>query len=144
MHLHLRRSVVAAALLLLLLLLLVVLPGVAFAAGVNHEANFGNVPINTTVTQSITVTVDAGYQIQSATGSGIDVPFAFTFDTCGAGGGFTGPGTCNVSESFTPTAIGPASGISNVFECPTVGGICLAIPFSVQGTGVQAGAASPN
>ena len=138
MHLHLRRSGVAAALLLL------VLPSVAFAAAASHEVVFGNVPINTTVTQSVTITVDAGYRITSATGSGLSAPFAFSFDTCSAGGGFTGPGTCNVNESFTPTATGFASGITNVFVCPTAGDFCIAIPFSVQGTGVLAAAASPD
>ena len=52
----------------------------------------------------MTITVDAGYRTELASGSGINAPFGFSFDTCGAGGGFTGPGTCNVKQRFTPTS----------------------------------------
>ena len=50
----------------------------------------------------MTITVDAGYRTEIASGSGINAPFGFSFDTCGAGGGFTGPGTCTVKQRFTP------------------------------------------
>ena len=67
-----------------------------------NPVDFGNVPINTTVTRDVTITVDAGYRTEIASGTGINAPFGFSFDTCGAGGGFTGPGTCTVKQRFTP------------------------------------------
>src|SRR6185295_3888377 len=90
---------------------------------------FGNVPINTTQTRDVTITVDAGYRTEIASGSGINAPFSFSFDTCGTGGGFTGPGTCNVKQSFRPTSATASSGTTNVFECPVAGGTCIAIPY---------------
>src|SRR3954464_6661442 len=95
--------------------LLLVLPGAAGAASADPaNFDFGNVPLKPTVSHDFTVTVDAGYRIDLASGSGLNVPFAFDFDTCGAAEG-TGPGTCNVKESYTPTAAGPASATTNVF-----------------------------
>ena len=67
-----------------------------------NPVEFGDVPMNTTVTRDVTITVDAGYRTELASGSGINAPFGFSFDTCGAGGGFTGPGTCTVKQRFTP------------------------------------------
>ena len=120
------------------------LPGHAAAAGASPSSvNFGNVPINTTVSQAVTITVDAGYRTEIASGSGINAPFGFDFDTCGAGGGFAGPGTCTVTERFTPTSVGSFSGNTTVFECPVAGGSCLPITFSVQGAGISLAAASP-
>ena len=125
-------KVLVAALALLLLM-----TGVAGAASADPSSlDFGSVPLNTTVTQPITITIDAGYQVSAATGSGLNTPFAFDFDTCGAGSGFAGPGTCTIKESFTPTAVGAASGTLNIFECPTAGGSCISFPISLQGEGV--------
>jgi hypothetical protein len=119
-------------------------PGSAQAAGASPASvAFGSVPVNTTVTQDVTITVDAGYTTSIASGTGISAPFSFAFDTCGAGGGFTGPGTCNVKQSFKPTALTASSGTTNVFECPTAGGSCIAIPFSVTGTGFSVAGANP-
>ncbi len=117
--------------------------GVSVAFAAPAAVNYGNVPINTTVTQGVTITVDTGYQVALATGSGINVPFSFAFDTCGAGGGFTGPGTCNVNESFHPTALATSNGTTNVFECPVAGGSCLPIPYNVSGTGISVASANP-
>ena len=105
--------------------------------------NFGNVPINTTVEQLVTITVDAGYRTEIASGGGINAPFSFQFDTCGASGGFTGPGTCTVKQLFHPTSATASSGTTNVFQCPVAGGSCIAIPYSVSGTGVSIAGATP-
>ena len=106
--------------------------GVSRASASPNPVSFGNVPINTTVSAPVTIHVDAGYRTEVASGSGLNAPFAFDFDTCGTGGGFTGPGTCTVTERYTPTAVGPNNGTTNVFECPVVGGTCIGIPFNVQ------------
>ncbi len=111
--------------------------GVSVASASPTSLAFGNVAINTTSTLPVTITVDAGYRTEIASGSGINAPFAFDFDTCGTGGGFAGPGTCSVNEKYTPTSPSPSSGTTNVFECPIAGGTCIAIPYSVSGTGVQ-------
>src|SRR5438045_2406043 len=88
------------------------------SGAVPAAVSFGNVAINTTVTRDVTITVDAGYATQLASGSGINVPFSFNFDTCGAGGGFGGPGSCTVKASFHPTSVAASTGTTNVFECP--------------------------
>lgn len=103
---------------------------------------FGSVPLNTTVSDPIQITVDAGYRVTLASG-GLNAPFSFNFDTCGAGGGFAGPGTCNVTESFTPTTVGAASDTLNVFECPIAGGNCLSVAIPLQGAGISLLAANP-
>src|SRR4051812_22663871 len=127
-----------------LLFVVSALPGRAEAAGANPSTvAFGTVPINTTVTSDVTITVDAGYRTQLASGSGINVPFSFDFDACGAGGGFAGPGTCTVKQSFRPTSATASSGTTNVFECPVAGGSCIAIPYTVTGTGVTTAKADP-
>jgi hypothetical protein len=119
-------------------------PAGAQAAGASPSSvAFGNVPVNTTVTRDVTITVDAGYTTSVASGTGLSAPFSFAFDTCGAGTGFTGPGTCNVKQSFKPTTLTASSGTTNVFECPTAGGTCIAIPVSVTGTGFSAAGANP-
>ena len=117
--------------------------GIVAASANPPSVNFGNVGINTTATQPVTLTIDAGYRAEVASGGGLNPPFGFDFSTCGAGGGFTGPGTCTINESFSPTAAGPASGTLNVFECPVVGGSCVGIPVALLGTGVVAASASP-
>jgi hypothetical protein len=110
--------------------------GVSTAAASPSAVEFGNVPVGTTATRDVSISVDAGYSVQIASGSGINVPFGFAFDTCGAGGGFAGPGTCNVKQSFHPTSATESSGTTNVFECPVAGGSCIAIPYTVHGTGI--------
>jgi hypothetical protein len=109
--------------------------GVVQAVANPSSVDFGGVPTGTTATRTVTLTVDAGYRTEVASGSGLNAPFAFNFSTCGAGGGFTGPGTCTIDESFAPTAAGVASGTTNVFECPIIGGTCIAIPIAVTGNG---------
>ena len=91
--------------------------GVSAASASPNPVSFGNVPINTTVSQAVTITVDAGYAAELASGTGINTPFHFDFGTCGGAGG-----TCTVNESYTPTATGAASGTTTVFECPIAGG----------------------
>src|SRR4029077_11735712 len=118
--------------------------GVSAASASPSSVAFGSVPINTSVTRDVSITVDAGYRTQLASGSGINAPFSFDFDTCGVGGGFTGPGTCNVKQTFSPTSATSSSGTTNVFECPVAGGSCIPIPYSVSGTGVSTASASPS
>jgi hypothetical protein len=126
------------------LLALCAVPGSAQAAGASPSSvAFGSVALNTTVTRDVTITVDAGYTTTVASGTGIGAPFSFAFDTCGAGGGFTGPGTCNVKQSFKPTALTASSGTTNVFECPIAGGSCIAIPYAVSGSGFSVAGANP-
>ncbi len=121
------------------------LPSTAHAAGASPSAvDFGDVPINTTVTSDVTITVDAGYRTEIASGSGINAPFGFSFDTCGAGGGFTGPGTCTVKQRFTPTTTGTFNGSTNVFQCPVAGGTCIPITYTSTGRGISNASASPS
>ena len=114
--------------------------GVSAAAANPASIDFGNVPINTTASRAVTVTVDAGYQLSLASGTGINAPFGFAFGTCS---GFNGPGTCSVTESYTPTAISSSSAATSIFECPIAGGSCIPIHLAVQGSGFSTAAASP-
>jgi hypothetical protein len=98
--------------------------------------DFGNVALNTTATMSMTVTIDSGYELSLASGAGINAPFEFSFGSCNGS-------TCTETESFTPTSLGPVGGTLNVFECPTVGGACVAIPVFVEGTGAYPSLSSP-
>jgi hypothetical protein len=113
------------------------------AAGATPVA-FGNVALNTTATRDVTLTLDAGYRFSGATGTGIAAPFDFAANTCGAGGGFVGPGTCGFRETFRPTALGPVSGSTIISECPTAGGTCISVPVPVQGTGTSVSSANPS
>src|SRR3954469_22578806 len=141
---HMRR-LVGLGMVLGILVAAFALPGRAAASGASPSSVvFGNVPLNTTVSRNVSITVDTGYAVQLASGSGINPPFSFDFDTCGAGGGFAGPGTCNVKQRFPPTALTASSGTTNVFECPIAGGSCIPIPYSVSGTGVSVASASPS
>ena len=47
----------------------------ATANAIPISIDFGSVPINTVATEFATVSVDAGYSIQLASGSGINSPF---------------------------------------------------------------------
>ncbi len=107
--------------------------GVSVAAASPSAVDFGQVSLGATKTTPVTITADTGYTVQLASGSGLNPPFSFAIGTCS---GFAGPGHCTVQETFAPTAVGPASGTLNVFECPTAGGTCIGIPVSLTGSGV--------
>ena len=98
--------------------------------------DFGDVALNTKVTMSMTITVDSGYEVEIATGAGINAPFEFSFGTCSGS-------TCSDTESFTPTSIGPVGGTLDVDECPTAGGSCIPIPVFVEGVGAYPSLDSP-
>lgn len=104
-------------------------PILNLAAG---SIDFGDVLVNTSVTRDHTLTVPAGLQVAAATGGGINPPYAFAFDTCA---GFTGPGVCNIKETFHPTAVGTFTATLNVFACPSVG-ICTPLEVALTGNGV--------
>jgi hypothetical protein len=101
------------------------------------SVNFGPVDLNTTSTMSVTFTVDPGYQVISASGSGLNTPFSFNGGTCFGGGGATGPGTCTAFESFTPTSPGSFTGDIFLDQCPLGGGTCLADDVGLTGTGIS-------
>jgi hypothetical protein len=98
------------------------------------------VPINTTASRDISVTVDAGYRLSLASGAGTSTPFSFAFGACT---NFPGPGSCTVTESYRPTTFAPSSGTLTLSECPVAGGSCLPMNVPVQGAEVSAFAASP-
>ena len=88
---------------------------------------FGNVPINDGHRRHDHGR--AGYH--QIAGGGIDAPFSFNFDTCGAGG-------ASRVRTMHGEAIVPSdnlvfsNGTTNVFECPIGGGSCIAF---LHGTG---------
>jgi len=54
------------------------------AAASPATLDFGSIPVNTSATLPDTITVDAGYSVESAGGiSGLNPPFGFQFGTCG-------------------------------------------------------------
>ena len=108
--------------------------------------NFGNVPINTTVTRNVAMTIDAGYYIANPSGAGASPPWGFAYGTCVGVGGFTGPGTCTAIASFTPTSFQIVGSTADILECPVSGGIgfCPSISYTVQGKGVSVAGANPS
>jgi len=122
-------------------------PAVAGSANPPSVA-FGNVPVNTSVTQNVAITIDAGYYIANVSGSGASGPFGFSYGTCVGIGGFTGPGTCTaIASFFAPSDPNfPQTGTTTILECPVGGGIgfCPSIVYSVEGTGVSVLAANPS
>ena len=131
------RRIAAVGVLFGMLAVALALPGHAAAAGGSPAGvNFGGVPINTTASRDVTITVDAGYRTEVASGSGLNAPFALRLQHLRHRRRLQpAPASCTVTERFTPTTTSASSGTTNVFECPIVGGSCIAIPFSVQGTG---------
>lgn len=105
--------------------------------------DFGNVPIFTTGTKNVAITIDAGYYIANTSGAGTSAPFGFNYGTCVGVGGFTGPGTCTAMATFAPTGPFPAVGTATVLECPVSGGFCASITYTVAGAGVSLFAANP-
>ena len=101
------------------------------------SVDFGNVVVGATVNRTITLTVDGGYRVTSGSGGGITLPFSFALNTCGADGGFVGPGTCTIQESYAPTAAGASTGTLTVSECPVAGGGCLGIDVSLSGNAIS-------
>jgi len=100
------------------------------------RVDFGDVPLDTSATQTITLTIDAGYALAGASG-GLNPPFALDFGDCSFD--FTGPGTCTVRETFTPTAIGTVADTLGFDECPVGGGVgCIRIGIPLTGDGVEA------
>jgi uncharacterized repeat protein (TIGR01451 family) len=95
------------------------------------------VVVGASVTRPITLTVDNGYRVTAGSGAGINPPFSFALGTCGAGGGFVGPGTCTIQETFAPTTAGAAGGTLTVSECPVAGGGCLGIDVALNGHGIS-------
>src|SRR5262249_32781616 len=96
---------------------------------------FSDVALGSSASQTATLAVAAGYRIGVASGTAVDAPFGFNLGTCGAGGGFTGRGTCTITATFTPATFDMASGAIAVSECPLSSGSCVNIPISLFGRG---------
>lgn len=124
----------------------------AFAAATGARAtitanptsiDFGNVVIDTVVAAPILITFDSGWAVDGANGSGVNIPFSFSFGTCD---GSPGPGSCVVDSFFMPNSLGPVSGTLNVLECPLSGpaSFCIPVAITLAGNGVAKGTASPS
>lgn len=101
--------------------------------------DFGAVPIGTSVTRDVTVTLDPGYKVNNAAFFG-DPEFTFDFGTCNT---VTG-GPCTSHVTFAPTAPGSHTAFLGYDECagplPSVTS-CIenfAIPMPITGTGARA------
>jgi hypothetical protein len=94
--------------------------------------DFGGVLLNTTATRSLTLTLDPGYKVTAIMGTGSGAPFAPGLDTCGA---FVGPGTCTVTESFTPTTDAVLPALMRIFERDTLGTASDELDLHVSGFG---------
>lgn len=104
--------------------------------------DFGSVVLGTKVTKSSTITVDGGYQTWGVGGaSALTAPFSYDVNACTFS--FAGPGSCSMNESFLPTSLGVFTAKLVVSECPLVGGLCILIPVSITGTGVNAPSSVP-
>ena len=99
---------------------------------------YTNVPVNTSVSQDFLVFVDHGFAVDRVTGNGTVGPFAIDLGTCA---GFVGPGTCLLTQTFTPTLGVNVGGSFSVYECRDA--TCYPAHVSVQGTGVSVFAVDP-
>src|SRR6266542_2809161 len=109
--------------------------GISLAKADPASSDFGAVPLNTTASQAVTLTIDTGFQVSAFSGEGIRAPFGIDIGDCFA---VTGPGTCTFTQKFTPTSVGSFTGMLHARECPLVGtASCIDIPVSLQGSGVQ-------
>jgi hypothetical protein len=105
-----------------------------------QSLDFGQVPLNTTVSQTVDVTIDAGYTGDSALDPALGW-FSQTADTCN---GFVGPGTCAVTIAFTPTARGTEYASIAVEEYQTTGGDASeTVTIDLQGTAEAIVTATP-
>ena len=112
--------------------LIVALPLTAGATSADPESvDFGDVPIGTTATRDVTLTLGDGYRVIERT---LSSPWGLDMDTCS---GFVGPGTCNIRLSFTPAAAGGFSFPLNVTECPSHDGPCDSVTIALRGNGVS-------
>jgi hypothetical protein len=111
--------------------------GVYVLALTPASVQFGAVPLHTTATADVTVTIDGGYRFGDAYDQsnpfGSSAPFGFSAGTCHL---FVGPGTCTFQELFTPTAPGSVSAAWQVAECEVGNGPCRTIDFDVYGGGL--------
>jgi len=110
----------------------------AYTAAVSPSSvHFGDVPLQTTASANVFVTIDAGYRFGDAydvaNPFGSSAPFGFSAGTCHL---FVGPGTCVLQELFTPTTPGPASQSWQVAECEVGNGPCRTVDFDVDGSGL--------
>lgn len=100
-----------------------------FASGPS-TVKFGGVPLNTTKTKAVGIKIDPGYHLASAAGGGINAPYTFDFGTCTRA---VGQLSCMGNESFDPTALGTFNTTLTLYECPDVGGRCIALDIPLQG-----------
>lgn len=111
--------------------------GVYVSAVSPSSVHFGAVPLHTTVTADVTVTIDGGYRFgdayDQANPFGSSAPFGFSAGTCHL---FVGPGTCTFQELFTPTTPGAVSASWQVAECEVGNGPCRTVDFDVDGSGL--------
>ena len=108
--------------------------GASTAAASPSSVDFGNVNVGGSAKENVRITADGGYLISGGSGSGVVAPFTLELKTCAS---FTGPGSCNLQETFAPTSAGPATGTLTVTECPVAGGACIPIAVALAGTGVR-------
>jgi hypothetical protein len=96
--------------------------------------NFGNVIVGRTKTITASITPDTFWSVYDAEGSATGVPLSTNLGTCA--NRFTGPGTCRLKESFTPTFRGSISAVLSILVCPNRGGTCRFLDMNVRGNGV--------
>lgn len=121
--------------------LTVIVGSAAASAGSGFSASpspvlFGSVPLGTTVSKTVTITPDTGFQLGGVgDSSGLNAPFGLSQYNCGS---VVGPQTCTFVESFTPTTTGPASGalFLDEFMSTPSGVVNQNLEVDVSGTGV--------
>ncbi|HVN61088.1 MAG TPA: hypothetical protein VMT59_07475, partial [Gaiellaceae bacterium] len=81
------------------------LPGSARTGSASPETVYVmDVPMNTTGSADVSITVDAGETLSiAAEGSGAAAPFGVDFGSCLL---FAGPGTCTLHQLYTPSSDG--------------------------------------
>jgi hypothetical protein len=107
-----------------------VVPSAAFGMSAKPASVvFGSVGVGSSKTKPITINIDPGYAVASASGGGINPPFSPDIGACGS------QPTCKVNETFAPTSLGTSDATLTISECPIAGGACVDLAIPVHGTG---------
>jgi hypothetical protein len=131
MRLAIRRASTVLASTALVAAGLLVAGTTARAATGPSSLDFGTVPVGSSESIQFTVTAAPGYEVASASGSGLNPPWDLRFDNCVSGDG----NSCTMTETFTPTSQTTYTGTLRLFECPLAGGVCNNVDITLTGIG---------
>ena len=115
------------------------LPSTAHAGSASpNPVEFGDVPVNTTVTRDVTITVDAGYRTELASGQRHQRALRLQLRHLRRRRWLHRPRHLQRQAALHADRRRDArAGSTNVFQCPVGGGTCIPITYAVNGRGIS-------